>query len=95
MAPWTTMTSVLEIAVEQELIQVHVRVSFRSSNWFGGINSSISSHAKIYLSNIFALRATNAFKNEQSFEECAFFHASEIFKTAGSLILWISLLQSI
>lgn len=50
---------------------------------------------KIYLSNIFALRATNAFKNEQSFEECAFFHASEIFKTAGSLIPWISLLQSI
>lgn len=50
---------------------------------------------KIYLSNFFALRATNAFKNEQSFEECAFFHASEIFKTAGSLIPWISLLQSI
>ena len=49
----------------------------------------------LYLSNIFALRATNAFKNEQSFEECAFFHASEIFKTAGSLIPWISLLQSI
>lgn len=89
------MTSVLETAVEQELIQVHVKVSFRSSDWFGGINSSISFHAKIYLSNIFALRATNAFKNEQSFEECAFFHASEIFKTAGSLIPWISLLRSI
>lgn len=56
---------------------------------------SMQKKKKIYLSNIFALRATNAFKNEQSFEECAFFHASEIFKTAGSLIPWISLLQSI
>lgn len=32
MAPRTTMTSVLEVAVEQELIQVHVKVSFRSSD---------------------------------------------------------------
>lgn len=89
------MTSVLEIAAEQELTQVHVKVSFRSSDWFGDISSSISFHARIYLFDIFALRATNAFKNEQSFEECAFFHASEIFKTAGSLIPWTSLLQSI